>query len=428
MRKLFFIDDTLANKISYWHLVGFLITLPFDFFYSEFILISFAAHTLIHCKGSYLKTVFSKEVCILTSIYILGAVCIVYSPDKPEGINIAGKQLAILIMPVIFALTSLDLEKYQLHLCKFFAFTCTVTIIYLYADALRVILYFHLPLSSLFSLIFMNHNFCLPIDIHATYMSLYVAFAIIIFAYCLSFEKKAGIKYFYIACICILSIGLLQLSSRAVFIALLLVINIAFPLLLFKGKKRVRFSVISLSLSLALFFVISNIDAFKVRYFNELKKDLVNKAELVEINEPRMARWELIMGLVKRSPVIGYGTGAEKQMLKEKYFENRLYSSYINEFNTHSEYLSLLLKMGIIGLALFLYTLFTGFASAWKKRDLLFFGFLILISIVGVSENVLDLNKGIFFYSFFFSLFLLRDKIKNRLNSGILTAESGNRT
>ena len=38
MRKLFLIEDTIANKISYYHLAGFLIALPFDFFYSEIIL------------------------------------------------------------------------------------------------------------------------------------------------------------------------------------------------------------------------------------------------------------------------------------------------------------------------------------------------------------------------------------------------------
>ena len=47
MRKLFLINEPIANKISYYHLSCYLIALPFEFFYSEIILISFGLHTLI---------------------------------------------------------------------------------------------------------------------------------------------------------------------------------------------------------------------------------------------------------------------------------------------------------------------------------------------------------------------------------------------
>ena len=412
MKKIILTDDTLPDKISYWLLVAFLIALPFDFFYSELILISFAAHTLIHCPKSNLKLLISKEVLLLCSIFILGALAILYSPNKPEGINIMTRQLAIFIFPVLFALTRLDLQKYQHHFFYFFSFTVTLTVIYLFADALNTINSFHLPFSSLLTLAFMNHNFSLPIDIHATYLSIYVAFSIIIFSFLLSKENSRALKILYTCCLFILSLGLLQLSSRAVFIALLVVVNIAFPIIFFTGKRRIKFIVISLILSFGLLYGITYIDSFKVRYINDLKKDLADKLTLFESDDPRMYRWEAILEMVKKSPVTGYGTGSEKEMLKTKYFEKKLYSSYLNEFNTHSEYLSFLLKMGIPGLALFIYVLITGFIAAWKKREPVFLGFLVLISIVSISENVLDLNKGIFFYSFFFSLFLLKDKFK----------------
>ena len=42
------IKDNLINKISYYHLLAFLLMLPFDQFYSELILISLIVHTLIN--------------------------------------------------------------------------------------------------------------------------------------------------------------------------------------------------------------------------------------------------------------------------------------------------------------------------------------------------------------------------------------------
>src|SRR5882757_937186 len=107
MRKLFFIDDTLTNKISYWLLVGFLITLPFDSYYSEIILAAFTLHTCINLHKASFKNIFSKEVLLLISIYLLGIITGFYSCDKNESRSIATKQLAILIFPVSFILNGL---------------------------------------------------------------------------------------------------------------------------------------------------------------------------------------------------------------------------------------------------------------------------------------------------------------------------------
>lgn len=414
MKKIFFIDDTVANKIGYYHLAGFLAALPYDFFYSEIILISFGLHTLIHCSKTSWKNIFTKRVFIPVSIYLLGLLAILYSPDKPEAFNVATRQLAIFIIPVLFALTDLNLEKYKLNLMCIFAFACTVTILYLYADAVRIIFYFHLPLSSLFSYMFMNHNFSLPVEIHATYMSAYTAFSLLVFLFLILKKEKLQQKWIYIIAVVILSAAMLQLSSRAVFIAFLVIINLAFPFFLFQGRKRVIFFLTTCSISVIVLLVIANTGSFKARYISELKTDLTDNVRIIDNTEPRLVRWNAIIELVKKSPVIGYGSGSEKELLKEKYFEKGLYNSYLNEFNAHNEYLSILVKTGIIGLALFIYILYFGFAVAVQKKDILFFSFMLIITIVSVSENILDLNKGIFFYSFFFSLFLWQAKAESR--------------
>jgi hypothetical protein len=51
---------------------------------------------------------------------------------------------------------------------------------------------------------------------------------------------------------------------------------------------------------------------------------------------------------------------------------------------------------------------------------------MIIVTVVSLSENVLDLNKGIFFYGFFFSILLLKPKTENTKNSPGDIAESGN--
>jgi O-antigen ligase len=272
----------------------------------------------------------------------------------------------------------------------------------------------------------MNHNFSLPVGIHATYLSIYIAFSIIAFLYLLLNGQPLKQKWVYVIASLILFVGLIQLSSRAAFIAFLIVVNGVFPLLLFKGRKRLQFFLATTVISAAVLVLIFSVDSFKTRYVSELKTDLTDKVKIIENTEPRLARWEAIVELIKQSPVIGYGNGAEAILLKEKYFKKGLYISYLNEFNTHNQYLAVLLKTGLIGLLLFLFILYFGYASAIRSKDLLLLSFMIIVTVVSLSENLLDLNKGIFFYGFFFSLLLMQPKAEIKENSSRAITESGN--
>ena len=44
--------------------------------------------------------------------------------------------------------------------------------------------------------------------------------------------------------------------------------------------------------------------------------------------------------------------------------------------------------------------------EALERKDLLFFTFMVLVAFVSFSENLLDVDKGILFYAFFFSFFM----------------------
>lgn len=427
MKSIFFINDTTENKISFYHLASFLVLLPYDFFYSELVLISFALHTLIHVKTVDLKNILRKPVLVLLSIYLLNLLAILYSVNKQEGVNLAVKQLGLLLFPVLFSISHLDFAKYRMQLISIFGFCCVLTVIYLYYDSVKTIFVLHLPLSSLFTVNFMNHNFSLPVGIHATYLSMYIAFSIVAFLWMIiSGQTKIQTGIYILAAIILLA-GMIQLSSRAVFFAFLIIVNLVFPFLIFAGKKRRLYFSVTAFISTAVMLLIYSVDSFKTRYVSELKTDLTDNVKIIENTEPRLARWEAILELVKGSPVIGYGSGAETDLLKEKYFQKGLYISYLNEFNTHSQYLAILLKTGIAGLLMFLFTLYYGYSAAIKRKNIFLLSFMVMISVVGLSENILDLNKGIFFYGFFFSMLLLFPEISVAKNIQNIDEEPGNR-
>jgi hypothetical protein len=59
-----------------------------------------------------------------------------------------------------------------------------------------------------------------------------------------------------------------------------------------------------------------------------------------------------------------------------------------------------------------------GFKMAFKKKDLVFISFMLVVAIVSLSENVLDADKGVMFYSFFFAFFLFSDSSKKASLTG----------
>ncbi|MEO6522706.1 MAG: O-antigen ligase family protein [Mucilaginibacter sp.] len=405
LKQIFVIDDTLTNKISYYHILLLLFSLPFDLFYSHIILISFGLHTLINLKKENVRSIFNVRTVILQSAFFITLLGIAYSPNKGAGFTELGRQLAILLIPILFSTTSLDLKKYKDNFLLGFSLCSTLTIAYLYLDALRVIHYYGYSIETLFSAAFTNHNFSDPVGMHATFLALQVGLALVYLLSVLINSTKINAKLFYGACCGLLSIGLLQLSSKSVCVTILIAVCIALPFFILKGKrKRSQFIIVSFAVVLFSTLILSRSQTFRDRFFNDLKDD-ISQSTNGDITDPRLSRWKVAGELIIKSPVIGYGSGAETDLLSKGYFDKKLYNSFLNKLNAHNEYLSLLLATGILGLLIYLSTLYYGFKNAMASKDVLYLTFILLIVIVSLSENVLDVDKGTMFYGLFFSFF-----------------------
>jgi O-antigen ligase len=403
MNEIFYIEDTLTNRISYYLLLAFLVALPFDFFYSEMVLVCLAIHTLIQADWKKPFRI-RRSLWLIMSLYAITMLGTLYTSDHAQAWKDWEKQLAFILFPLIFSLTRLDLQKYKLSLFTAFGLSCLITAAYLYFDALRTIRFNGAPWGTLAGSSFMNQNFSRPIGLHATYFSMYIAFSLVVFGYLLIRSRNSRSRCFYALVSLGLLVTLLQLASRAVWVAALILV-VTVPFFLMKIAAARKFVLLALPLAALFLFALAQFGSFKGRYVAELRDDLSVSAEEPGIIEPRVVRWAVAGRLIAASPWIGYGTGAEVGILKEKYYEGHLYSSYLNELNAHNEYLSFLLKTGLASLLFFLFLLKTGFSRAIRSKDPFFYAFMVIILCVCFSENVLDTNKGIFFFSFFCSIF-----------------------
>src|SRR5450631_4043413 len=248
MKNVFYIKDSVENRISYYHLLFFLFALPFDRFYSTILLISYLTHSLIFFRKNKWQNI-NPDIFILQSVFFVSIASAVYAPSVTESLNVITKQLAIFIFPVLFSVGSLNLAKYRDRLLTGLGICCTLTILYLYGHAIYVIQLNNLPLKELFSWAFVNHNFSMPIDMHATYLSMLLVLSIV---HCLRQflkEKLKAARTYFMTGICIQFAGLIQLSSKSALIALFLIVVFGFPGLLIRKNARYRFVFVSLIVS-----------------------------------------------------------------------------------------------------------------------------------------------------------------------------------
>ena len=380
MKELFIIQDTPENKLSYYLLILFLVFLPFDRFYSEVVFITFLIHTVIHINRQRLQRLITRQNLLLTGVFLLNLVAMAWTHDIGEALKDTEHQLTLLLFPVVLSLTGLDLRLYKKKLLTLFGLTCVILVLYLYADALRIIWYNKLSPRTLFSWSFVNHNFSAPIGLHATYFAMFIVLAVVSFFSFIYETSNRNTRILYVTGIAILLAGLIQLATKSVLIATLIIVVQVILFFMPPGIRRTRLVITGLVVMICTFFGITRIDSFKKRYLTEFKSDLTGASLSNEILEPRIVRWRSALPLIRRSPLIGHGSGSEKRLLKDAYFENKLYDSYLHELNAHNQYLSFLIKTGVIGLLVYMITLSTGFLLAFRRRDLIFMAFMILIT------------------------------------------------
>src|SRR6185369_7888657 len=202
-------------------------------------------------------------------IFIINLLGILYSADAADAFKDIQKQFAILLFPVLFSMSGLDIKKYKANLLKLFGFSCVLTIAYLFVYAIHTIVYNHFPLRFLFTISFLNQNFSAPLKMHATYLSMYVALSVIAFLFYFLNEKKKSNKLVYIITIIMLLAGLMQLASRAVFISTAFTIAVLYPILSLERLNRGKFFLTAILLLSIAMFSIYRIDSLKRRYLTE---------------------------------------------------------------------------------------------------------------------------------------------------------------
>ena len=190
-----------------------------------------------------------------------------------------------------------------------------------------------------------------------------------------------------------LFISLYFLSSRAAYLAVLIIMPV-FIWIKFKPRKLNILVIFSLIIILGLVSVLYLKNQRVSIYFDKSTDPTI-------LNDGRLEIWKSALKVVKKSPLFGAGIGDYYEALDKEFKQSGFTTGYYKDFNAHNQYFEILCIAGISGFLIFLTILGLMIAFAVKDRNLLYGAFLLMMLIFFSFESILSRFAGNSFFALF---------------------------
>ena len=115
----------------------------------------------------------------------------------------------------------------------------------------------------------------------------------------------------------------------------------------------------------------------------------------------------------------GVGTGDVQDAFNQQYIKDNSQLPLSRRLRAHNQFITFLLTFGILGFIIILFALFIPLFHLRAYRSYLFMVFFLIAIISMLNEDTLETQTGVSFFSYFYSLFLLkleRNKYKSKNN------------
>jgi O-antigen ligase len=351
----------------------------------------------------------SKRFWVLISPFLLFTISIFYSSDLVEGWKEIEIRLPLLIFPLVFGLVPLS-EKQRAVVFKFFILLTVIIPIIGFVSQLGT--YYETNDSGYFY----NDHLVHYAGKQAAYFALYVNIALVgVFYFWQKQQGKSKLeKATLLTAFSFLVVIQYLLASRmALLVMLLLIVGfIGVQLFTNTSKKQIivmfgGFVLAVIGLTILFPKVLKRFDSithFEYRFDNTNPINHFNgeiKTENWNGLNTRLALWECALDVIKENPIIGTGIGDVQRDLVKNYKEKNFIFAIQTNYNTHNQYLDILLSNGILGLFVFLGFVVYSIQYAKQNKDWLLLVVLAVFLLSFVTENILNRNQGVVLFSLF---------------------------
>jgi hypothetical protein len=120
----------------------------------------------------------------------------------------------------------------------------------------------------------------------------------------------------------------------------------------------------------------------------------------------RFEFWRAAVGIIRKHPILGVGTGDPGLAFKEEYQVNGTLLKEEYRFRSHNQFLAMGVAFGVLGMGWFLFSLFYPLFQRDIRKDFLYLCFFFIAFISMINEDTLETQAGVTFFAFFSALLL----------------------
>ncbi|EAY29752.1 O-antigen ligase family protein [Microscilla marina] len=358
---------------------------------------------------------------IFIGFYILHLIGMLYTNNTSEGAIELEKRLSLLIFPLVLGSTTKQFTKTQFHLIlKTFVFSCTLasSTMLLYAiyqvtgqnQGVKVLFYDLLSMSSV-------------IKMHPIYIAMYMGFCLFIILYLLQkfWHSTSALAKIGSIVLFIYTLAFIFLTgARMPIISIVLIIITQFIAGYQKQILTTNIALASLFIGIVV-IVIMKFDIlqhrFKIIYETNISQIFAKDYQYYNSNQNafsmRLVKWRCSVEVIYENFLFGVGTGDTEDQLVICYDQKKFWGRLAGyRFNSHNIYLQDWLRLGLIGFTLLMLSFILPIIKAVKQKKALYLTFITLFMLCGITESLMNANKGIVFFAFFSCIFAFKSDIQ----------------
>jgi O-antigen ligase len=354
-------------------------------------------------KRQFQELSWTRPQLILIFFYFLHIAGLFYSENSEQGSFDLEKKLSLLLIPVLTAPLLAQFTPSHFH-----KFRLGVGLISLFSSIVFLILaafkYYVQENKDAF-------NFETFIPYNYVYYSFYFSFSVL-------GETKVSRfwKFTLLFLLPTYSIGVLTIVSSKMGIISFLLGYITF--LVFKVKNYKLIAAGFLSASLITFIFISSNPTTLDRFIDLKEKTEIIEKDKFSYDEPftgltlRLTFWKIAINHMVEDKVylFGTGTGDSQDYMNRVYKIHNLDAGGYEGFNPHNQWVQTFLQLGLMGVLALASVFISGIISSLKNKNFALTLFLITAFCFTLSESIFEVNKGIVFFSLFFTILVSQKK------------------
>jgi O-antigen ligase len=399
------------KKIGFILLILLVLTIPLKEDINTKMLLSLTVFSLffaIRERSFNLKKL--KNYLPFFSFYLFVLFSLAYTSNIKYGIESSIKLAPLIALPLIFSVIKITKKEFFILIKIIIGWVLILALFSHYTVVKKLID----NNDTFYNIVKMEYSYKALADdaigIHRSYYAYYVITTILFLTF-LTFYNNY-IKAFLFLSILYLSFFVFHLSVRTALLGLFVVINL-FILQYFVKQNNLKKGLFYL----LLFYIIVALTGYNVRVtryrFQQIFGFTFHNGPRHDDGQDKINQWKSSID-ANKDFLFGNGIGDAKESIIDSYVKHNMLKDAERKFNAHNQYIQTYVGLGLLGLLLLFWIFYYYFIFFIKNKLYLGYMFMVVSSILFITESYLERQKGVVVFTFFICLFI--NIVENNVN------------